>query len=120
VVGVLSIAMQTKIRSAGKPEERSTEGSCFQKKTPEPAYDVLTRLTRDGLVNRVEKDGRLHIAAEDPGRLLGVLEDRRRTVDLMPEGVCVFGELRQAMVSTTPPSTRRAAPVVADAWGEQM
>jgi HTH-type transcriptional regulator, sugar sensing transcriptional regulator len=50
------------------------------------AYDVLTRLTRDGLVSRVEKDGRLHIAAEDPGRLLGVLEDRRRTVEeMLPE-----------------------------------
>jgi hypothetical protein len=47
---------------------------------------VLTRLTRDGLVSRVEKDGRLHIAAEDPGRLLGVLEDRRRTVEeVLPE-----------------------------------
>jgi HTH-type transcriptional regulator, sugar sensing transcriptional regulator len=50
------------------------------------AYDVLTRLARDGLVSRVEKDGRLHIAAEDPGRLLAVLEDRRRTVEgILPE-----------------------------------
>lgn len=50
------------------------------------AYDVLARLTRDGLVSRVEKDGRLHIAAEDPARLLGVLEDRRRTVEeMLPE-----------------------------------
>jgi HTH-type transcriptional regulator, sugar sensing transcriptional regulator len=50
------------------------------------AYDVLARLTRDGLVSRVEKDGRLHIAAEDPGRLLAVLEDRRRAVEgVLPE-----------------------------------
>jgi sugar-specific transcriptional regulator TrmB len=50
------------------------------------AYDVLARLTRDGLVSRVEKDGRYHIAAEDPARLLGVLEDRRRTVaTIVPE-----------------------------------
>jgi len=50
------------------------------------AYDVLTRLTREGLVSRVEKDGRHHIAAEDPSRLLGVLDDRRRTVEtLLPE-----------------------------------
>jgi HTH-type transcriptional regulator, sugar sensing transcriptional regulator len=45
------------------------------------AYDVLTRLTADGLVSRVEKAGRLHIAAEDPARLLAVLDDRRRTVE---------------------------------------
>jgi len=45
------------------------------------AYDVLTRLTRDGLVSRVEKGGRLHITAEDPGRLLAVLDDRRRTIE---------------------------------------
>jgi sugar-specific transcriptional regulator TrmB len=50
------------------------------------AYDVLARLTRDGLVSRVEKAGRLHIAAEDPGRLLAVLEDRRRTIEgVLPE-----------------------------------
>ena len=40
--------------------------------------DVLTRLIRDGLVSRIEKHGQLHIAAEEPGRLLGVREDRRR------------------------------------------
>ena len=50
------------------------------------AYDLLARLVREGLVSRVEKDGRTHIAAEDPARLLGVLDDRRRTVeDLLPE-----------------------------------
>jgi HTH-type transcriptional regulator, sugar sensing transcriptional regulator len=50
------------------------------------AYDVLTRLTRDGLVSRIEKGGRTHIAAEDPDRLLAVLEDRRRTVEgALPE-----------------------------------
>ena len=50
------------------------------------AYDLLARLVDEGLVSRVEKDGRYHIAAEDPGRLLGVLEDRRRGVEsLLPE-----------------------------------
>jgi sugar-specific transcriptional regulator TrmB len=50
------------------------------------AYDLLDRLARDGLVSRLEKDGRVHVVAEDPGRLLGVLEDRRRTVEeLLPE-----------------------------------
>ena len=50
------------------------------------AYDVLARLTRDGLVSRVEKGGRLHIAAEDPGRLLAVLDDRRRMLEgVLPE-----------------------------------
>jgi len=50
------------------------------------AYDILARLAREGLVSRVEKDGRTHIAAEDPARLLGVLDDRRRTVeDILPE-----------------------------------
>jgi len=50
------------------------------------AYDLLARLVREGLLSRVEKDGRTHIAAEDPARLLGVLDDRRRTVeDLLPE-----------------------------------
>jgi sugar-specific transcriptional regulator TrmB len=50
------------------------------------AYDVLARLTRDGLVSRVDKGGRLHIGAEDPSRLLAVLEDRRRTVEeVLPE-----------------------------------
>lgn len=50
------------------------------------AYDLLARLAREGLVSRVEKDGRTHIAAEDPARLLGVLDDRRRTVeDVLPE-----------------------------------
>lgn len=28
------------------------------------------RLIRDGLVSRIEKHGRLHIAAEEPGRIL--------------------------------------------------
>jgi sugar-specific transcriptional regulator TrmB len=50
------------------------------------AYDLLARLMRDGLVSRVEKDGRYHIAAEDPRRLLGVLDDRRRRVEtILPE-----------------------------------
>jgi sugar-specific transcriptional regulator TrmB len=50
------------------------------------AYDLLTRLMRDGLVSRVEKDGRYHIAAEDPRRLLGVLDDRRQRVEkILPE-----------------------------------
>lgn len=50
------------------------------------AYDVLARLTRDGLVSRLEKGGRLHVAPEDPARLLAVLEDRRRTVEaVLPE-----------------------------------
>lgn len=50
------------------------------------AYDILGRLQREGLVSRVDKDGRTHIAAEDPARLLGVLEDRRRRVeDMLPE-----------------------------------
>ncbi len=50
------------------------------------AYDVLARLVADGLVSRVEKDGRLHVAAEDPIRLLGVLDDRRRLLDeILPE-----------------------------------
>lgn len=50
------------------------------------AYDLLGRLVREGLVSRVEKDGRTHIAAEDPARLLGVLDDRRRTVEeMLPE-----------------------------------
>ncbi len=50
------------------------------------AYDVLARLAQDGLVTRVEKDGRYHVTAEDPKRLLSVLEDRRRTVEsLVPE-----------------------------------
>jgi sugar-specific transcriptional regulator TrmB len=50
------------------------------------AYDILGRLLREGLVSRVEKDGRTHIAAEDPARLLGLLDDRRRTVeDMLPE-----------------------------------
>ena len=50
------------------------------------AYDVLARLTRDGLMSRVEKGGRLHIAAEDPGRLLAVLDDRRRMLEgVLPE-----------------------------------
>lgn len=50
------------------------------------AYDLLARLVREGLLSRVEKDGRTQIAAEDPVRLLGVLDDRRRTVeDLLPE-----------------------------------
>lgn len=50
------------------------------------AYDVLSRLLREGLVSRVEKGARTHVAAEDPGRLLGVLDDRRRTVeDMLPE-----------------------------------
>lgn len=50
------------------------------------AYDVLARLSAKGLVSRVEKDGRLYVAAEDPVRLLGLLEDRRRLVDeLLPE-----------------------------------
>lgn len=50
------------------------------------AYDILPRLIRDGLVSRVEKDGRYHIAAEDPKRLLGVLDDRRQRVEtILPE-----------------------------------
>jgi HTH-type transcriptional regulator, sugar sensing transcriptional regulator len=50
------------------------------------AYDVLPRLTHDGLVSRIDKGGRLHVAAEDPARLLAVLEDRRRTVEeVLPE-----------------------------------
>lgn len=50
------------------------------------AYDLLARLTREGLVSRVEKDGRYHIAAEDPRRLLEVLEDRRQRVEaVLPE-----------------------------------
>lgn len=50
------------------------------------AYDILARLTRDGLVSRLPKDGRYHIAVEDPTRLLGVLDDRRRMVEtLLPE-----------------------------------
>ena len=50
------------------------------------AYDLLGRLVREGLVSRVEKDGRTHITAEDPARLLGVLDDRRRTVEeMLPE-----------------------------------
>jgi sugar-specific transcriptional regulator TrmB len=56
------------------------------------AYDLLARLARDGLVSRVEKDGRLHIAAEDPKRLLGVLDDRRRRVDtILPELRSIYG-----------------------------
>jgi HTH-type transcriptional regulator, sugar sensing transcriptional regulator len=50
------------------------------------AYDVLARLARDGLVSRLEKDGRYHVAVEDPARLVGVLDDRRRMVEaLLPE-----------------------------------
>ncbi len=50
------------------------------------AYDLLGRLVREGLVSRVDKDGRAHIAAEDPARLLSVLDDRRRTAEeLLPE-----------------------------------
>jgi sugar-specific transcriptional regulator TrmB len=50
------------------------------------AYDILARLVREGIVSRVEKDGRTHIAAEDPARLLGVLDERRRTVEeMLPE-----------------------------------
>jgi sugar-specific transcriptional regulator TrmB len=50
------------------------------------AYDLLTRLAAEGLLTRVTKNGRLHVAAEDPARLLGAVDDRRRTVEeLLPE-----------------------------------
>lgn len=50
------------------------------------AYDVVGRLVRDGLLSRVEKGGRSHIAAEDPARLLSVLDERRRAAEeVLPE-----------------------------------
>lgn len=50
------------------------------------AYDVLERLARDGLIIRVRKRGRYHIAAEDPARLLRIMEDRQRMLSsLLPE-----------------------------------
>jgi sugar-specific transcriptional regulator TrmB len=50
------------------------------------AYDVLARLAEDGLVSKVEKDGKYYIVVEDPKRLIAVLDDRRRTVEgLLPE-----------------------------------
>lgn len=65
------------------PVQKVAEKAAITRTT---AYDILGRLVREGLVSRVEKDGRTHIAAEDPARLLGVLDDRRRTVEeMLPE-----------------------------------
>ena len=50
------------------------------------AYDLLPRLLEDGLLTRLEKSGRLHVAAEDPEALLAGLEARRALLGtLLPE-----------------------------------
>lgn len=55
------------------------------------AYDVLAKLLHEGLVTQVQKAGRYHVIAEDPARLLHVLDDRRRTVEeVLPELRSIF------------------------------
>lgn len=55
------------------------------------AYDVLARLLHEGLVTQVQKAGKYHVIAEDPSRLLRVLDERRRTAEeILPELRSIF------------------------------
>lgn len=50
------------------------------------AYDVLAKLQQQGLVSQVEKGGIRYVTAEDPARLLRILDERRQTLEgLLPE-----------------------------------
>lgn len=50
------------------------------------AYDVLAKLQQQGLVSQVEKGGVRYVTAEDPARLLRILDERRQTLEgLLPE-----------------------------------
>lgn len=50
------------------------------------AYDVLARLAEDGLVTQYKSQGRIHIVAEPPERLLARFETRaQRMRDLVPD-----------------------------------
>lgn len=55
------------------------------------AYDVLAKLLHAGLVTQVQKAGRTQVIAEDPARLLHMLDDRRRMLeDILPELRSIF------------------------------
>lgn len=50
------------------------------------AYDLLPRLVEEGLLTRVEKSGRIHLAAEDPEALLAGFDARRALLgSLLPD-----------------------------------
>ena len=50
------------------------------------AYDILTRLTEEGLVTQYESRGRIHVVAEPPERLLKRFETRlHHLADLIPD-----------------------------------
>ena len=55
------------------------------------AYDILAKLLHEGLVTHVQKAGRYHVIAEDPVRLLHMLDERRRRVEeALPELRSIF------------------------------
>ena len=50
------------------------------------AYSLMEKLSDDGLVTQLQKDGRTHVVAENPDVLLRNLDDRRTALtDLLPE-----------------------------------
>ncbi len=50
------------------------------------AYDVVQRLAKDGLLVTVKKQGRFYVSAEEPARLVRLLEERQSALNgLLPE-----------------------------------